>query len=79
MGDFTWGDTVRVKVGAHSARRPGKIAEVVGIREVEVEDHARQLEAPVGSTLYLIEFEDGTSVEIAEAWLEAVPTQSCSS
>jgi transcription elongation GreA/GreB family factor len=72
MADFTWGDTVRVKAGAQAALRPGAIAEIVGIREVEVEAEARQFEAPIGSKLYLIEFGDGTSIEIPEAWIEDV-------
>ena len=72
MADFTWGDTVRVKAGAQPARRPGAIAEVVGIREIEVAEQARQFEAPIGSKLYLIEFGDGTSLEIPEAWIETV-------
>lgn len=69
--DFAWGDTVQVKAGAQPERRPGAVAEVVGIREVENEDQARQFKAPIGSDLYLIEFGDGTSLEIPEAWLEA--------
>jgi hypothetical protein len=72
MADFTWGDTVRVKAGAQPARRPGAIAEVVGIRDIEAADQAREFEAPIGSKLYLIEFGDGTSHEIPEAWIEAV-------
>ena len=71
MADFTWGDTIRVKAGAQPERRPGAIAEVVGIREIEVEDQAQHFEAPIGSKLYLIEFGDGTSLEIPEAWIEA--------
>jgi hypothetical protein len=63
MADVTWGDTVRVKAGAQPARRPGAIAEVVGVREIEIEDQVRQFEAPIGSKLYLIEFGDGTSLE----------------
>jgi hypothetical protein len=70
MADFSWGETVRVKVGAHPARRPGAVAEVIGIREVETEAQARQFEARYGSKLYLIEFGDGTSVEIPEDWIE---------
>jgi hypothetical protein len=71
MADFTWGDTVRVKAEAPPATRPGAIAEVVGIRDIAAEDQARQFEAPIGTKLYLIEFGDGTSLEIAEAWIEA--------
>lgn len=74
MPDFTWGETVRVKTGAQPMRRPGAVAEVVGIRAVENEAQARQFEAPIGSDLYLIEFGDGTSMEIPEAWIEAAKT-----
>jgi len=70
MPAFNRGDTVRVKAGAEPASRPGALAEVVGIREVETEDRARELEAAIGSKLYLIEFGDGTSIEIAQAWLD---------
>jgi hypothetical protein len=70
MAEFTWGDTVRVKVGAGPARRPRAIAEVVGIREIETEDQARQFEVPIGSKVYLIEFVDGASLETPEAWIE---------
>jgi hypothetical protein len=71
MADFTWGDTVRVKAGANSARRPGAIAEIVGIRDIEAEDQAQEFDAPIGSKLYLIEFGDGTALEVPEAWIEA--------
>jgi hypothetical protein len=35
------------------------------------EDRARALGEAVGVTLYLVEFADGTAVEIPERWLEA--------
>jgi hypothetical protein len=72
MRGFTWGDTVRVNAAAAEASRPGELGEIVGIREVETEAQARQFESPIGSRLYLVEFGDGTSVEIPEAWIDAV-------
>ena len=72
MANFTWGDTVQVKASAQAAIRPGAIAEIVGIREIEGEAQAQQFGSPIGSRLYLIEFADGTSVEIPEAWIEAI-------
>jgi transcription elongation GreA/GreB family factor len=47
------------------------LAEIVGIREIEIEAEARQFDAPIGSKLYLIEFGDGTALEIPETWIEA--------
>jgi hypothetical protein len=72
MANFTWGDTVRVKAGAEPKRRPGAVAEVVGIRAIETESHAVRSDVPIGSKVYLVEFGDGTSVEIPEAWIESV-------
>jgi hypothetical protein len=65
-----WGDTVRVRSGAPASARPGSLAEVVGIRTVEDTDQARQFGATIGTMLLLVEFGDGASVEMPEAWLE---------
>jgi hypothetical protein len=72
MPRFTWGDSVRVKVGAPPAMRPGALAAVCAITEIENDTQAKKYGAPIGSKLYLIEFGDGTSLEIPEAWIEAV-------
>ncbi len=72
---FTWGDTVRVATGALQAWRPGAIAEVVGFREVDTPAVALELDAAIGSTLYLVEFSDGSSLEIPEAAIEAAEEQ----
>ena len=74
MSDFTWGDTVRVNEAAEPMRRPGSLAEVVGLREIEDETQARCFGAAIGTKLYLIEFGDGVSIEIPEAWIKAVDT-----
>jgi hypothetical protein len=71
MPDFTWGDSVRVKAGAPAAMRPGALAAVCAMTEIENDAQAKEYEAPIGSTVYLIEFGDGTSIEIPEAWIEA--------
>jgi hypothetical protein len=71
MKEITWGDTVRVKQGATVAARPGQIASVCGVRTVSARDEALQHQVTLGSKLYLIEFGDGTSVEVPEAWIEA--------
>ncbi len=68
---FTWGDTVRVKTAAPAGVRPGAVAEVVGVRTIDSEALVRQFEAPLGTQVYLIEFGDGQSVEVAEPLLES--------
>ncbi len=70
-GPFTWGDSVRVLAEAPSAYRPGSLGSVCGITVLKDEDRARALGEAVGVTLYLVEFVDGTAVEIPETWLEA--------
>lgn len=69
---FTWGDTVRVKVDAPPAVRPGALGEVVGIREIENQDQSTQFWGmPLGTKLYLVELGDGVAVEVPERMLEA--------
>lgn len=70
MPDATWGDTVRVKAIAPVSMRPGAIAAVVGIRDVETPTQATQFETPIGSKIYAIEFSDGDAIELAEMWIE---------
>jgi hypothetical protein len=72
MKFFTWEDTVRIMAQAPAEARPGSIAEVCGIREIETSDQAKEFAAPIGTKLYLIEFGDGESIEIKEGWLEPV-------
>jgi hypothetical protein len=68
---FTWGDAARIKQGARTEWRPGALVSIVGIRTVETEATAHEFDAPVGTTLFTVEFVDGSSTEIPEVWLEA--------
>jgi hypothetical protein len=70
MSEPTWGDTVRVKASAPLRMRPGAVAAVVGVREVETPEEALKFDAVVGTKLYLIEFGDGDAVELAQTWIE---------
>ncbi len=67
---LSWGDLVRVKPEAPRDRRPGALADIVGIRTVENELLAAEYGTPVGSKLYLVEFADGSSLEVPGCWLE---------
>ena len=71
MTAINWGDLVRVKATAPAAMRPGEIAEVVGLREVEDEHQSVEFGVPVGERICQIEFGDGSDMEIAAIWVEA--------
>lgn len=66
----SWGDTVRIKDGAPPVMRPGRLAAVCGMREVEIAEQASQFGCVIGTVLYLVEFGDGSSVEIPEVLLK---------
>lgn len=66
----TWGDSVRVRSQAASAQRPGAWAAVCGIRQVENDEQSREFCRPVGATVLLVEFTDGSAIEIPEDLVE---------
>ena len=68
--EFTWGETIRIRPTAPEHLRPGELAEVCGMWTVETEANASVRGYPIGTTIYTIEFGDGTSAEIAEQHLE---------
>jgi hypothetical protein len=68
----TWGDTVRIRLNAKPEQRPGVLAAVCGLREVETEEQARQFGCPIGTTLYLVEYGDGTAIEVPADIVELV-------
>ena len=76
MSEPTWGDTVRVKSNADPEMRPGGLAAVCGIRQVETAEQERLFGCPVGTTLYLVEFGDGSELEVPGVWIEVVPDDS---
>lgn len=72
---YTYGDAVRIAATAPVEQRPGSIASVCGMRTVPVgtADGGQHPENASSDTrLYLVEFADGSSVEIAEEYLGPV-------
>ena len=57
---YDWGETVRVVMTAPEELRPGQVCSVCGMREME------------GTNLYLVEFQNGDSVEVPENNLETM-------
>lgn len=72
MSQITWGDTVRIKGSASTEKRPGAFASVCGILTVETAQHAMAVNCPIGTTVYLIEFPDGSDIQVSVDWLEKV-------
>lgn len=68
--ELTWGDSVTIRPDAPAEARPGAGASVCGIRKVETRGQGLEFGVTIGTTLYLIEFGDGTSIEVPETWVE---------
>ena len=63
---YDWGETVGVSKDAPPKFRPGQVGEICGIREVADEIQSDATGERVGTVMYIVEFGDGSSVEIAE-------------
>lgn len=72
---FDWNEVVRVKKNAPEKLRPGEIASICGVTEVEFEDVAEKFHTHIGEWIYTIEFKDGTDVDLAEHCLEKLNAQ----
>jgi hypothetical protein len=68
--ELSWGDSVKIRLDAPAEVRPGAAASVCGIRRVETRNQGLEYGVTIGTTLYLIEFGDGTSIEVPETWIE---------
>jgi hypothetical protein len=69
MTKFTYDDIVKVVFIASDECRPGQRAWIVGVFEDRPGEYFERF--PPG-TVYSIEFEDGTSIEVHESSLELV-------
>lgn len=67
--EFDWNDTVAVVDNAPEKFGPSKIAAVVGMRVVENEIQASAAGFPIGTVLYMVEFSDGSMVEVPASLL----------
>lgn len=67
MTKFTYDDIVKVAVSAPDEYRPGQRAWIVGVFEDRQGEYFERF--PPG-TIYSIEFEDGSSIEVHESSLE---------
>jgi len=66
---FNWGDTVIVKHTAPKRYKPGLRGCICGMRTIDSVEVAMQCDQMIDSELYLIEFDDGETLEIPEYFL----------
>lgn len=70
--EITWGDTVLVSSNAPVDFRPGAQGSVSGFRDVKQDVERQDLDSSSGQRLYLVEFQDGTAIEIPGSFLVRV-------
>ncbi len=70
MSEFTWGDTVRVRHDAPSKFQPGKTGSVCSVDLTETEHRAKRTGAAIGEYCHVVEWNDGSDIEIPAKWLE---------
>jgi len=67
---FTWGEPVYVKQNAPLVFHPGEFTSICGIDKILSQKEAGELFCKNQEWIYLVEFEDGSSMEIPECYLE---------
>ena len=66
---YDYGDSVTVNINAPEHYRPKAKGSLCGVRRVETDEQAKAANTSVGATLWLVEFADGSSVEVLEEYL----------
>ncbi len=61
---FNWGDTILIKQIAPERYKPGFQGCICGMRTIDSVEVATQFDQKIGSELYLIEFDNGETLEI---------------
>jgi hypothetical protein len=67
---YTWGETVKIANDAPKEYKPGELAEICSMWEIETDANSRIRGEPVGTIIYSIEFGDGTIIELPDRYLE---------
>ena len=67
---FTWGDPVLIKKSAPKCYKPGEFASICGIDKIITQQEADEFLCKAEDWIYIIEYEDGSSIEVPECYLE---------
>jgi len=66
---INYGDTVTIAANAPKHYRPGVMGSACGFRTVASERESMAVAEPVGTPLWLVEFSDGTAMEVPTRYL----------
>lgn len=66
---YDYGDSVAISDGAPACYLPGQQGSVCGLRHVATDEHAKAADVSIGTVLWLVEFGDGSSIEVPEEYL----------
>lgn len=66
---YDYGNSVTINNNAPERYRPKAKGSLCGFRRVETDEQAEAANTSVGAMLWLVEFEDGSSVEMPEEYL----------
>jgi hypothetical protein len=69
---FDYGDHVVVTRTEANGRLVKRTCAIVGITPIVTENQSRRLGHPVGTTMYTVEFGDGTNANIPETDLSSI-------
>lgn len=72
---FDWGDTVIIKQIAPKHYKPGARGSICGMRTIDSLETAKQFNQMIGSVLFLVEFNDGETLEVPNFFL-SISTES---
>jgi hypothetical protein len=64
---FTWGDSVLIRIDSTEVYHPGGVGSICGMRNATAKESADSEE---GTVIYVVEFADGSSMEIPERYIE---------
>lgn len=66
---FTWGDPIVIAESAPTRFHPGEFASVCGFYKITSEESAKEFQCNTRDWIYIVEFSDGSDIQIAEPYL----------
>ena len=69
---YDYGESVEITKNAPECYRPGTQGSLCGVRHIEAEEHANAAYVKIDTILWLVEFEDGFSLEVPEEYLTSL-------
>ena len=72
---FNYGDSVKVNESSPKKYLPGELGSICGMDEITTIAEAEEYACAIDEWVYIVEFPDGSSMEIAECYLETDPNR----